>query len=551
MTDMSTEILPTNAREKSPADPPRARLAQRRPLACQACTKSKVRCDKIIPCGRCHKRGIQCNREDVVLSALSSRRRKRRHSHSELHLQHSAETWSAMPSPGEHRESRDRHYHDEHFGNSQPPEKTLNIYPQIRPQSEYVAFQQQNNHLNIERDFHRNVRSPIATVPATTPRYLQNASKGAGKAWQSRPLVQPEFEDLATGIEGLAWGRHQCHRYPHKTCIQIENSCETRRDVPISDIFLERLPDSTVARELVDFHIRYLFWNHNVLHVPTFRHQCETFWSSGAVEDGQWLALYCAILSSATWSVQTCPGYLENVGQVQFTHSASELFDMAIDALNDHNFMSRHTVFSLQAVCISGMVGNVIGKSDLLTTLVSACIRIAQCLGLHRILDEDKDDTWDEVVEKEVGRRVWWKLVEIDYHSMPYTGTCCINLRQFTTRTPLNCNDEDLQEQDESCPTTSTYSIIMAKIALLIPDLLDGICTIDDIAKRYEHVIDVDRRMRQVVAKIPPIFLRNRNAEATHEAEWMTVARRTLAIAAADKVCVFPTAYTSTSDSSI
>ena len=28
--------------------------------------------------------------------------------------------------------------------------------------------------------------------------------------------------------------------------------------------------------------------------------------------------------------------------------------------------------------------------------------------------------------EREVGRRVWWKLVELDYHSMPYTGTLSI-----------------------------------------------------------------------------------------------------------------------------
>jgi hypothetical protein len=70
------------------------------------------------------------------------------------------------------------------------------------------------------------------------------------------------------------------------------------------------------------------------------------------------------------------------------------------------------------------MVANVLDSSDQMTVLVNAAVRIAQCLGLHRIPDEPEASLdWSTVVQREVGRRIWWKLVELDYHSMPYTGT--------------------------------------------------------------------------------------------------------------------------------
>jgi hypothetical protein len=90
--------------------------------------------------------------------------------------------------------------------------------------------------------------------------------------------------------------------------------------------------------------------------------------------------------------------------------------------------MEHHSIFSIQAVVIASMVGNVLGKSDLLTTLVHACITIAQCLDLHHIPDDtgraaSTRAEWDERAERETGRRIWWKLVQLDYNAVPYTST--------------------------------------------------------------------------------------------------------------------------------
>ncbi|TLD35489.1 hypothetical protein E2P81_ATG01792 [Venturia nashicola] len=461
------------------------RLTQRQPLVCRACTKSKVRCDKTIPCSRCRKRQIPCEREEVE---LSSKKQKIAH----------VDEGSEAPATGDVKSST------------------------LVGTSEYKVDQPRSDGYTTTSD---RSEIPAAPIDATSP--MQSISP--------KPRSRAAFENLATIVEGLAWGRHQCVQYPHRNCSRVGTPSHRTSSGALSVNLLAELPDISIARQLVDFHVRFLSWAHNVLHAPTFLRQCEAFWTSAAVEDGQWLALYCSVLSTSAWSILNSRNCEYDFDVVKFAPSTCRMFDLMMDVLNGEQFMSRHTVFSIQAICISGLVGNIFGKSDLLNTLVNAAIRIAQCLGLHKIPDEEAGEIWDDTLDREVGRRIWWKLVEMDYHSTPYTGSCSISVGHFTTRLPLNCNDGDLIGHDESYLTTSTYSIIMSKMSLCIPKLLDGISKSDDVTARYEHVINIDRQMRKVVTKIPSAILRDHGA-AGRGPEWLTLARRTLAITAADKV---------------
>ncbi|KAI6797360.1 hypothetical protein KC363_g6662 [Hortaea werneckii] len=210
--------------------------------------------------------------------------------------------------------------------------------------------------------------------------------------------------------------------------------------------------------------------------------------------------------------------------------------------LYDTDFLGNHSLFAVQAIGIISMVTHSFGESDLMATLVNAGIRIAQCLGLHRIPDdvseklsaeEGSEVSW----QREVGRRVWWKLVELDYHSMPYTGTLTINPKSFSTRMPLNSDNDHLVERDTSVLTISTCAIIMSKIARLMPDILEGTyATEKDETAKYQQVISADRRMRELVATLPAVTLRKQVSSREPQCSWIATARRTLAISAADKI---------------
>ncbi|KAI7335288.1 hypothetical protein KC315_g3325 [Hortaea werneckii] len=161
--------------------------------------------------------------------------------------------------------------------------------------------------------------------------------------------------------------------------------------------------------------------------------------------------------------------------------------------LYDTDFMGRHSVFAVQAIGIISMVAHSFGESDLMATLVNAGIRIAQCLA--------------------------------------------INPKSFSTRMPLNSDNDHLVERDTSVLAISTCAIIMSKKARLMPDILEGTyATEKDETAKYQQVILADRRMRELVATLPAVTLREQMASQEPQCSWIATARRTLAISAADKI---------------
>jgi hypothetical protein len=339
------------------------RKSQRQPLACRHCTRAKLRCSKDIPCTRCRTKGLACSREAV---AVASRSRKATHNQERI---------------------------------SEPRLQFDHTHTATSRQHERIETQ--SSGLNGRQLVSSNGSPTLRSPPAVT---------------------LPQFEDLPTAIEGLAWGRHQCHMYPHTGCRRPIHPALAPEEYFISDNILSMLPNLATSRMLVEFHLEQLAWYHNTIHVPSFMACCETFWHSGAMPDPQWLPLYLSVLSSSMWTLTNSPSY-NGSGEIT-PKSCQATFELATTEIFRTNSLGRHTIYSIQAVCICAMVGNVLDSSDQMTVLVNAAVRIAQCLGLHRIPDEPENSIdWPTTVHREGGRRIWWKLVELDYHSMPYTGT--------------------------------------------------------------------------------------------------------------------------------
>jgi hypothetical protein len=338
------------------------RKSQRQPLACRHCTRAKLRCSKDIPCTRCRTKGLTCSREAVV---VAPRKRK------------------------------------------------------ATPQGRSSEAPLQPVHRHAETLVHE--REIEAHSSSLNGRHLLSNSDPPALRPTSAATV-PQFEDLPTAIEGLAWGRHQCHQYPHTGCRRSTHPALTPEQYFISDDLLSTLPNLATSRALVDFHLEQLAWYHNTIHVPTFVACCEAFWNTGVMPDPQWLPLYLSVLSASMWTLTNCTSY--NSSSETSPESCRAMFDLATTQIFQTNSLGRHTIYSVQAICICAMVANVLDNSDQMTVLVNAAIRIAQCLGLHRIPEEASASLdWPTIVHREVGRRIWWKLVELDYHSMPYTAT--------------------------------------------------------------------------------------------------------------------------------
>ena len=106
-------------------------------------------------------------------------------------------------------------------------------------------------------------------------------------------------------------------------------------------------------------------------------------------------------------------------------------------------------MYSVQAIVISTEVAHNLGLSDLNATLSSAAIRIAQCLGLHKIINAPNPDIktahqWHETLERELGKRVWWQLVIQDHFAIPFTDTY---------------SECDIQETNAACFVTKSEKV--------------------------------------------------------------------------------------------
>ncbi|RDW75731.1 hypothetical protein BP5796_06552 [Coleophoma crateriformis] len=361
-------------------------------------------------------------------------------------------------------------------------------------------------------------------VPTPTPTLLRGESHGEEHAKESSVVVNV--------LENLAWGRSYGGCYPHHRCtchahrsfsemISISTDPVTfgGSDLQFSSVkTLEILLSNEVASKLIQFHINHLAWHHNIIHSPTFLVQCEVYFQTGKCPHPLWMALYLSILSSTIFSVYNSTTYRSTLDLDVDDQASRRLFEAMIDVLYSEDFMKNVSLYTIQAIVLSTEVAHNLGLSGLNATLSSAAIRLAQCMGLHKIEDLP--------ARKVSPKEDWHELLEL------------INPKHFLTALPLNCDDHDLEARDDEIPTVSSYVRTLARLASLMPELLDGLGPLKDrkpLQEQYRHVLESDRQMRQLVGQIPSFLLRAKPDEQAWK-PWLGLARQSLAITAADKI---------------
>ncbi|KAI5917494.1 hypothetical protein F4810DRAFT_44045 [Camillea tinctor] len=492
------------------------KVSQRASLTCIPCTKSKVRCNKIIPCIRCIEQGRShlCSREPTRLST----RRAVIEQGVELRvLQTIAKQLEQSNTEALLRSVKDRI--------AEISSTTQNGSTTTVPASLPTQTQQQP--------------TSRFTVPPAPPK-PQNHEE-----LEESPL---DHDGLALTLEYLAWGRNYNKHDDTITKGKKNSSIHLKNiDFPEDTNIQADIPHIHLAKKLVFYHIQSLCWHHNAIHAPTFLDECEAFWKAGSVVDPCWMALYFAVLSSAAWCYPHDDG---EIPSSELKSRAGVWYDAMVSALNQNDFMENHSIYSVQSIVISILVAHPLGHSNAHYILLSAAIRIAQCLGLDKVQERShlkpqaSQKEWDNAVENEVKCRVWWQLIIQDYFAVPFVDTYSINPNHFSTAMPGNVDDHDLVDMPRNKPTISSYCIVLAKMAWLMPQLVDGAHRLSSTSptKRYEHVLELDLKMRQIVSDIPPFLSRQGPVDPSWP-PWVNWARQTLTISAADKLIMIHRAF--------
>lgn len=264
------------------------RVTQRRPRACTECARRKLRCSKVIPCGACMDRGIGhlCYRENVLL-------RNRKANKLDRTMRSNQDTASGDVQ----QRDGDDVLHDFHhvpLSASSPlessPPQGIGM-PLIDTTSPYMHSDQMAP--SSDND-------PLAVSPTAVPRETPNTTRSSSERGRfphssltsQSGLMKGVGQNTAVTLEFLALGRQHVMRLGHGLGTGSPAFLPTH-----SANMADPIVTPAQAFWLVDYHEKNISWMHNILHMATFREQCDTFLDSGVPISPLWLPLYYTVLS--------------------------------------------------------------------------------------------------------------------------------------------------------------------------------------------------------------------------------------------------------------
>ena len=210
--------------------------------------------------------------------------------------------------------------------------------------------------------------------------------------------------------------------------------------------------------------------------------------------------------------------------------------------LNAAEYATNQSMLSVQAISTLTISAHLLGFSNTHSIYLAVVIRIAQGLGLHRILDESPTT----LVDKECGRRLWSQLCCQDWFSIPFSDTYLINPLYSQSELPKNCHDGDMLPLPESVPTITTYCRQLTRIASIMPQLQDDLMSCNTPFTKYEQVIRWDQQMRALSTSERPSFLSNTPIDPSWPS-YIPWARRSLAITSSHKIIMIHRSFLSQS----
>ncbi|KAL4872395.1 hypothetical protein BDV12DRAFT_193489 [Aspergillus spectabilis] len=491
---------------------------QRRRLACAECTRKKIKCDKVIPCRNCSRRGHACYRVPQQSSSL-----------------HATPT-SISQVNGTLRAGALE-------GNLNNCIQELQATLQAVRQSSSVSFPP----------------SPAQPAAPSEPAVVEVDTSSTSQ-WPSRENVEAaEVEDAATILEFLAWGRRKVQAYDGSHSPPDAGPGQSPGDVAIGESLMGHesprlrlvdessslpvlqllLPEPVSLEQIVDYHCNCLLWYHVSFHALVFKEELNEFLGQhkGRIDapsvDLQWVALLFAVIAGSMTCAPPAVAHLWGFLQQERGTIARRWFKAALICLNLADYSSNHSIYAVECIGTMTISAHMLGHSNSHAVMLAAAVRIAQSLGLHMLGSETLTNS--QSIRKEIGRRVWSELCIQDWFSIPFSESYLIHPLCFNTAIPMNCRDKQMTSLPDDVPTSMSYHRLLYQVARLMPRLQDDLTQSKTLYTKYEHVLRYDTQMRTLASKQVPLWLKNTPLDSSWPC-YVPWARHCLTISSAHKI---------------
>ena len=393
---------------------------------------------------------------------------------------------------------------------------------------------------------------------------------------ETAPRAPDDIENAASVLEFLAWGRSKLSDYDMKALELLKephNSNRNTGSIPDWELshgfggtgaaqmsFLQLLlPSRKQIFQLVDYHTKSILWYHSSYHGPAFdRELHDVCQAAGGLQIGdmdlRWAALLFAIMAGSMTCASEQMTATWGFRKAERAKLTRQWYKASVTCLHLAEFMSRHHIYSVEAIATLTMSAHILGFSNDQAVLLGSALKIAQSLGLQR-LGPELDDTAsmngeppvgqirDKIISREVGRRVWSQLCIQDWFSIPFSEMYSIKALHVSTTAPRNYDDETMLPLPQSVPTDVSYSNYLFEVAILMPQVHDAIASSNTLYTKYEQVIEYDGKMRALATEGMPKYFSNWENIEAHWPPFIPWARRSLTICFAHKIIMIHRAF--------
>ncbi|KAI1383770.1 uncharacterized protein F4822DRAFT_50573 [Hypoxylon trugodes] len=448
---------------------------RRRPaLSCVSCRRSKIRCDRNLPCGACirskHKtcvyepQGPPLSRH----SDISSGGVGPHHPTDDPSGIESDTTLSPVvqhgdgPHPEDHSnasltgstpvDSASSHSHDPSFDVRSLLDRIKDLERRLEESTDHRPRNQ-----NVARPSTTNASETMATYPSYLAGELHTMNKSVMS--KTRYLGQSHWMNQIGNVCNLPHSSLLFksvlevfdQQYGKKTepimyitkAKALARTVKARRTPELGFKFGTNIPPRETADKLVDAYLRTLETVFRIVHVPSFRKEYEDYWSSPDSAELPFIIQLQLIMAIGTAMYDDL---------FSMRNTASQWVYEAQCWLISPVPKTRLTLAGLQnmlLLCLAREAAAV--NPDLVWIPIGQLMRTAIFMGLHR--DPKKLPKMNRF-PSEMRRRLWNTILELALQtSVDSGGPPLIFLEQYDTGAPANCDDDQLT--DDSGPAVN------------------------------------------------------------------------------------------------
>ncbi|GAA5929142.1 uncharacterized protein JCM15063_004064 [Sporobolomyces koalae] len=431
----------------------------------------------------------------------------------------------------------------------------------------------------------------IAPAQYPLPPTQVNLSKVKEAAERERRMAESDGEvEAAVTLEYLALGRDRKEDHFHRAELRRPEEDDpeaasppalARRQSPTTDLSVvtendvasnansptrgnsshtgvssASLPPPNLSHFIVNYSLDRVSWQHCAVHIGQFRAEHSEFlgWGDkrGELVNQAWLALYFSLLCVGVKHMSQAEAQEAGISTEDRTKLPRVYFDASMAALHRANFLSKHSIYTVQTIVVMIISCQEVGGSDLIATLLASGIRIAQHLNIHRFasdkqwesrrrangIDPKSQEGIKGLIQRELRKRLWYMLTIEDWLSIPFRRAYSVFPTHFTTPLPVNCHDTDLSaghlmHRPLSEPTIASKILVTFELAACIRRYYEHVYSSTSPGETsYELCLEVDRQIRKIIEESPPYL----KAEDPNSEDWIKHLRHYFVISVSHKL---------------